>query len=137
MKRKTSLYPEDMRHDIDKSEGGGAGGSDTEYAVEETKIGKWIDDKDLYRKIYIANNVGITALVFDTMPTSLCIINDVDIDTLVSAKVFIESEERKVVLNDVEISLQYPENRQMWKNIETWSAREERYFYVIYEYTKK
>lgn len=29
MKRKTSLYPEDMRHDIDESEGGGGGGSFT------------------------------------------------------------------------------------------------------------
>lgn len=39
MKRKTSLYPEDMRHDIDKSQGGGGGGTVKEVLWENSGDG--------------------------------------------------------------------------------------------------
>lgn len=119
--------------------GGGAGGA-IDYSTEEQKTGaKWIDGKPLYRKTIILNNVSI-GTSGDLNSTSARKEHGIaNVDRVVRAEFYLDARAEPGYYDSPAQSVNLYANDTyiaLVSKSTSWSARENRIWYITLEYTK-
>ena len=114
----------------------------TKYSTDEIKTGKkWIDGKNIYRKVFSYNNVDLN----NSTTLNAIIDNNISNITVTDFKSYYRDDDipsfrpfPSIGTNNTSIlDAHWENNKILFRGQDTWSPNVNRYFIAIIEYTKK